>query len=154
MDILSFKFNSQKIRVVVCGSEPWFIGKDIAEVLGYVQPCSAIRRHCKTIKHLSAANLLDKDIPPRGYLIIPESEVLRLIVKSKLPNSFELEDWIVTEVMPKIEREEVTHSIQSMPDKELLKFTLNLLQEHEKLKEKFKTFEDCLTYQYNLCKTQ
>lgn len=46
-DMNVFAFDSQAVRVVMESGEPWFVGKDVAVVLGYVNPSDALTKHCK-----------------------------------------------------------------------------------------------------------
>ena len=91
-----------KIRVIMIDGEPWFIGKDVAEVLGYKDTDYAIRAHCKHARDFApdetpGANFSSK---ARKFKIIPESDVYRLIIKSKLPAAEKFETWVMEEVLP------------------------------------------------------
>jgi len=48
-DLSVFAFDSQAVRVVMVDGEPWFVGKDVAEVLGYTDTVNAIKQHCKGV---------------------------------------------------------------------------------------------------------
>ena len=48
-DLSVFAFDSQAVRVVMVDGQPWFVGKDVAEVLGYANPADAIAKHCKGV---------------------------------------------------------------------------------------------------------
>lgn len=80
-----------------------FCGSDVAKALGYGQPHKAIERHCRygmkrTIPHPQNIN---KNI---GMLFIKESDVYRLIMKSKLPSAEQFEQWVCEEVLPSIRK--------------------------------------------------
>ena len=96
-----------EIRVVIRDNEPWFVGKDVAEKLGYKDPRIALRHHVededKNIMLKSQINSLD--IPNRGLTIINESGVYSLILRSKLPQAREFKHWVTSEVLPTIRKE-------------------------------------------------
>ena len=80
-----------------------FCGSDVAKALGYGQPYKAIERHCRygmkrTIPHPQNIN---KNIE---MLFITESDVYRLIMKSKLPSAERFEKWVCEEVLPSIRK--------------------------------------------------
>lgn len=84
--------------------EPWFVAKDVALVLGYSNPNKAIQDHCKSPKLIKNNDSLGLKVPPRGLNIIPERDVYRLIMKSKLPQAERFEEWVVGEVLPSIRK--------------------------------------------------
>lgn len=96
-----------EIRVVVRDGEPWFVGKDVAEKLGYKDPRIALRHHVededKNIMLKSQINSLD--IPNRGLTIINESGVYSLILRSKLPQAREFKHWVTSDVLPAIRKQ-------------------------------------------------
>lgn len=90
--------NGADIRVIDIDGDPWFVAKDVAQVLGYATPQKAVRDHCKA----------STTVPKRngGYLtIIPERDVYRLIMRSKLPAAEAFEDWVVGTVLPAIRKD-------------------------------------------------
>lgn len=102
-DLQIFDFNSNKVRVIMKENEPWFVAKDVAEVLGYERPRNAIAAHCK--------GALKQGLPhPQSenteieMTIIPERDVYRLIMRSKLPSAEKFEEWVVGEVLPTIRK--------------------------------------------------
>lgn len=89
-----------EVRTIVKDGEPYFVAKDVAEVLGYANPQKAIRDHCKGVNELF--------IPSNGGMqktnIIPERDVYRLIMRSTLPSAERFEEWVVGEVIPSIRK--------------------------------------------------
>lgn len=80
-----------------------FCGSDVASALGYDQPHKAIERHCRygmkrTVPHPQSP---DKTIDMN---FIPESDLYRLVFRSKLPNAETFTDWVVEEVLPSIRK--------------------------------------------------
>lgn len=100
-DLNVFAFDSQAVRVVMVDGEPWFVGKDVAEVLGYARPNDALQQHCKgAVKRRPLST-------PGGtqeVRIISEPDMLRLIVGSKLPAAEAFERWVFEEVLPSIRK--------------------------------------------------
>lgn len=76
----------------------------MAEVLGYADTDQAIRKHCKHAKLFKPVDSTGLDINPRGMNIIPESDVYRLIIRSKLPAAERFERWIMEEVLPSLRK--------------------------------------------------
>ncbi|MDV7391650.1 BRO family protein, partial [Arthrospira platensis SPKY1] len=76
------------------------MAKDVAEVLGYARPRNAISTHCK--------GALNQGIPTNSGVqsmsIIPERDVYRLIMRSKLPAAEQFEEWVVGTVLPSVRK--------------------------------------------------
>lgn len=91
-----------KVRVVEQGGEPWFIGKDVAEILGYERADNAIRNHVddedKLMHQISASG------QNRNMTIINESGLYSLILSSKMPKAKEFKRWVTSEVLPAIRK--------------------------------------------------
>lgn len=102
-------FNNEQfgqVRVITKDGEPWFVGKDIAEVLGYLNTKDAIATHVyeedkKIIQRSESATL---EIPNRGLTIINESGLYSLILSSKLPQAKKFKKWVTSDVLPSIRK--------------------------------------------------
>lgn len=92
------------IRVVLKGSEPWFVANDVASALGYAVPKKAVIDHCKYAEIFKGTDSVPLTDSPRGISIIHESDVYRLIMRSNLPNAERFQDWVVEEVLPSIRK--------------------------------------------------
>ena len=96
-----------EIRTLDIDGEPWFVGKDVAEVLGYSNTKDAISSHVydedKQIFQKSENTTFE--IPNRGITIINESGLYSLILSSKLPTAKALKKWVTTEVLPAIRKD-------------------------------------------------
>lgn len=105
------------IRVVLKDEEPWFAGKDVAEVLGYKNTKDALANHIddedKAIIQRSQITTLNISIPNRGLTIINESGLYSLILSSKLPQAKAFKRWVTSEVLPAIRK----HGGYLTPDK-------------------------------------
>ncbi|MDG1276992.1 MAG: Bro-N domain-containing protein [Algoriphagus sp.] len=77
-------------------NQPWFVAKDVAELLGYKRERDAVKQHCKgAVKHR-----LPTSSGIQEMSIIPERDVWRLVMKSKLPAAVKFESWVFDEVIP------------------------------------------------------
>ena len=83
-------------RVIEIDGEPWFVARDVAHTLGYRIPKDAISAHCKGAVKRS---LLTAGGVQLTY-IIPEADLYRLIMRSKLPSAERFEKWVVEVVLP------------------------------------------------------
>ena len=102
------------VRTLVINGEPYFVGKDIALILGYAKPRNAIAAHVDEEDK--------KDAPIQGDLggtqemtVINESGLYSLILSSKLPKAKEFKRWVTSEVLPSI-RKTGSYSIQQKVD--------------------------------------
>lgn len=98
MNELQIFSNSQfgEIRTTEINNKPYFCGSDVAKSLGYNEPHKAISRHCKGgIKRPVLTNGGTQEMS-----FIPEGDVYRLIVRSKLPDAEKFETWLFDEVLP------------------------------------------------------
>jgi len=99
MNIIPFKTDDFSIRVIEIQGEPWFVGKDIAEALGYSDTVNAIK--------LTKGGM-------QKVRLINEPDLFRLIVNSQLPAAEQFEKWVFEEVLPTIRK---TGGYQSKPTK-------------------------------------
>lgn len=92
-----------EIRGMEVNGKPYVVAKDIAKALGYKDTTNAIKQHCKWVVkyHLPHPQNKTKTIAAN---IIPEGDVYRLIIKSKLPSAQKFEEWVMDEVLPEIRR--------------------------------------------------
>lgn len=86
-----------QVRTVEIDGKTYFVGKDVANALGYSNPRDAISRHCKgVVKHDSFKE------GGQEIALLPEGDIYRLIIKSQLPSADKFERWIFDEVIPQI----------------------------------------------------
>ena len=102
-DIQTFE-NSEfgSIRIVEIENEPYFVGKDVADVLGYNESNKAISRH------IDEEDRMKHPIPSTGGIqsswVINESGLYSLILSSKLPTAKKFKRWVTSEVLPSIRK--------------------------------------------------
>ncbi|EOH1653538.1 phage antirepressor [Enterococcus hirae] len=97
-----FNFEQNEVRTILVNDEPYFVGKDIAEVLGYTNTAKAIRDHVDEEDKLGERIVLSGQI--REVIIINESGLYSLILKSKLSNAKKFKRWVTSEVLPSIRK--------------------------------------------------
>lgn len=90
------------IRTVTVNGEPWFVGKDIAEALGYSNTRDAIAKRVDD-EDKGVANC-DTPSGTQNMTIINESGLYSLILSSKLPNAKKFKRWVTSEVLPAIRK--------------------------------------------------
>lgn len=104
-EVTTFQFSESKdeIRNVFIKGEPYFLGSDVANSLGYKNSRKALKDHCKgvTISYIPHPQSKTKNLK---VLVIPESDVYRLIIKSTLPKAQEFERWVMEDVLPNLRK--------------------------------------------------
>nr|WP_010894947.1 BRO family protein [Xylella fastidiosa] len=101
--ITPFQFESHAVRTVVDDhGEVWFVGKDVADVLGYTNHNKALGDHCRGVT--KCYPILDSLGRSRETRIISEPDMLRLIVSSKLPAAERFERWVFEELLPTLRK--------------------------------------------------
>ena len=92
-----------EIRIVEIEGKPFFCGSDVAKALGYSEPHKAVARHCRDdgMKRTPIADSLGR---VQETVFIPEGDLYRLIVSSKLPTAEKFERWVFDEVLPSIRK--------------------------------------------------
>lgn len=98
-----FNFENNQVRTLLINDEPWFVGKDVAEILGYSKARNAIAAHVDDDDK--------KGAPIQGDLggtqemtVINESGVYALVFGSKLPSAKRFKHWLTSEVLPQIRK--------------------------------------------------
>lgn len=154
-----------KIRTVETNGEPWLVGKDVAEALGYSNTKDAIANHVdsedKRIiqksefttfenhipKSALPVNFIPADVPNRGLTVINESGLYSLILSSKLPKAKEFKHWVTSEVLPTIRKHGMyaTEELLDNPD-----FAIKVFNELKAEREKRKALETTVNVQKQL----
>ena len=91
------------VRTVTINGEPWLVGKDVAEALGYSNTRDALDRHVDTEDKNTVANPDGKRGNP-NMTIINESGLYALVLSSKLPTARRYRHWVTSEVLPSIRK--------------------------------------------------
>lgn len=101
-NIVAFKYEEQQVRTIEKNGEPWFVGKDVAAILGYSDTADAVK------KHVDPEDKGVGEMPTPGgkqrIVLINESGLYSLILSSKLPTAKEFKHWVTSEVLPSIRK--------------------------------------------------
>lgn len=92
------------IRTVTIDGEPWFVGKDVAEVLGYSNSRDALAKRVDEEDKLDGVAICDSIGREQKPVLINESGLYGLILSSKLPNAKKFKHWVTSEVLPSIRK--------------------------------------------------
>ncbi len=97
-----FLFNDQQVRTVVRDGEPWFVGKDVADILGYSDTAQAVRKRIDD----EDKGVVEMTTPggKQNMVVINESGLYSLILSSKLPTAKAFKCWVTSEVLPTIRK--------------------------------------------------
>lgn len=135
------------LTTITIEGAPWFIGKEVAEKLGYSNTKKAINTHIDEMdRSVITKTMLPKDpkmgtfeIPSRGWTCINESGLYSLILSSKLPTAKKFKHWVTSEVLPAIRKHgayltpETIEQVLYNPDT-IIKIATQLKEEREKNK--------------------
>lgn len=91
-----------KIRTLEIDGEAWFVGKDVAGILGYADTFGALKKHVDEEDKQNCQN--NSFESPRGLTIINESGLYSLVLSSKLPSTKAFKRWVTSEVLPAIRK--------------------------------------------------
>jgi len=93
-----------KVRTMVINDEPWFVGKDVAEALGYSDTSSAVSKNVDADEKTTLLLEQDGSNYKSKTTLINESGLYSLILSSKLPTAKKFRKWITSEVLPSIRK--------------------------------------------------
>lgn len=98
-DLQIFKLD---VRTVLIDGEPYFVGKDVTEILGYKNASKALADHVDSEDKLNNETL--SSLGQRGGWLVNESGLYSLIISSKLPTAKKFKHWVTSEVLPAIRK--------------------------------------------------
>lgn len=109
------------VRTLVINSEPWFVGKDVAEALGYKNTKDALAKHVDSEDKeiLKSQNATLENIPNRGVTVVNESGLYSLVLSSKLPSAKKFKRWVTSEVLPAL-RKTGQYQVKELSGQELM----------------------------------
>ena len=90
------------VRTLIIKNEPWFVGRDVCNILGYANASKAIADHVDNEEKLYNESL--SSLGQRGGWLINESGLYSLILSSKLPNAKRFKHWVTSEILPSIRK--------------------------------------------------
>lgn len=138
-EVQLFNFENHEVRSLLLNNEPWFVGKDVADVLGYQNGSRDINRHVDEEDRQNYQNgTFDS---PRGMTIINESGLYSLVLSSKLPSAKKFKRWVTSEVLPAL-RKTGQYQVKELSGSELMAKALieaqNVLAAKDKVIEEMK----------------
>ncbi len=102
-ELQTFRFNNDEVRTVLINDEPYFVGKDVADILGYSNARDALAKHVDDEDRDTVA-FRDGTSGNPNLSVINESGVYSLILGSKLPEAKKFKRWVTSEVLPAIRK--------------------------------------------------
>lgn len=120
-EVQLFNFENHEVRSLLLNNEPWFVGKDVADVLGYSNSRKALNDHvdAEDKEVLTSRNVTLKNIPNRGITVVNESGLYSLILSSKLPSAKKFKRWVTSEVLPAL-RKTGQYQVKELSGQELM----------------------------------
>ncbi|MGG5337263.1 phage antirepressor KilAC domain-containing protein [Enterococcus sp. AZ154] len=137
-----FNFEKNEVRTFLVNDEPYFVGKDVASILGYSNTPKAIRDHVdeedKTQNESFTVN-------GTALMLINESGLYSLILKSKMPNARKFKRWVTSEVLPTIRK---TGSYTNVPQSfaQALRLAADLEEKNQLLEQQIAEYEPKISY--------
>lgn len=138
-EVQLFNFENHEVRSLLINSEPWFVGKDVAKILGYKDTSDALK------KHIDEEDKLTRRFADSGQnremYIINESGLYCLVLSSKLPSAKKFKRWVTSEVLPAL-RKTGQYQVKELSGQELMAKALieaqNVLAAKDKVIEEMK----------------
>lgn len=116
-EVQLFNFEKHEVRTMLINNEPWFVGKDVAEVLGYANASKALKDHVEDEDKVNNDSL--SSLGQRGGWLINESGLYSLILSSKLPSAKKFKRWVTSEVLPAL-RKTGQYQVKELSGQELM----------------------------------
>lgn len=127
-----YNFNGQEVRTVTVNNIPYFVGKDVADILGYQNPSKALADHVDPEDKLNNKTLAS--LGQRGGWLINESGLYSLILSSKLPQAKDFKRWVTSEVLPTIRKNGMFATDELLDNPDFAIATLQKLKEEREAK--------------------
>jgi anti-repressor protein len=137
-----FNFEQHEVRTMTINDEPFFVGKDVAEILGYSNPQKAIRDHVDSEDKTQNDSFT---VNGTAIILINESGLYSLILKSKLSNAKKFKRWVTSEVLPSIRK---TGSYSNVPQSfaQALRLAADLEEKNQLLEQQIAEYEPKISY--------
>lgn len=140
-----------EVRVVEINGQGWFVGKDVAEVLGYARPDNAIRNHVdeedKLMHQISASG------QNRNMICVNESGFYSLVLRSDMPKAKQFKRWVTSEVLPSIRKHGMYAKDELLDNPDLLIAAATKLKEERAARLEAEKQRDKLVHQNKLYTT-
>ena len=126
-ELQNFNFSGQDVRIITINDEPWFVGKDVADILGYSNSRKALSDHVDDEdKGVTKSDTLGGN---QNITIINESGLYSLILKSKKPEAKQFKRWVTSEVLPTIRKHGAYNAKVPTTQRELVQLALSANEE-------------------------
>lgn len=120
------------VRTTVIDGKPFFVGKDVAEILGYSNPRKALADHVDAEDKTDGVTMRDSIGREQNPILINESGLYSLILRSQLPKAKQFKRWVTSEVLPAIRRHGVYAIDEILENPDLAIAALTQLKEERK----------------------
>ena len=100
------------VRSITVNGEPYFVGKDVAEILGYANTRDALAKHVDAEDRMDGVAIRDSMGREQTPVLINESGLYSLILSSRLPSAKRFKRWVTSEVLPAIRK----HGVFALDD--------------------------------------
>lgn len=147
-------FNNEQfgqVRVITKDGEPWFVGKDIATILGYKDTSDSLKRHVDTDDKLTRC--FTDTGQSREMIVINESGLYSLIMSSKLPQAKKFKKWVTSEVLPSIRKHGMYATDELINNPDLLIAAATKIKEERQARLEAEKLRDKLIHQNKLYTT-
>ena len=123
-----------KVRTVLVDDEPYFVGKDVAEILEYQNGSRDINRHVEKMDRKKSMVFDGKQ--NKETILINESGLYSLILSSKMPRAREFKHWVTSEILPSIRRHGLYAVDEVLANPDMLINALTALKEERANRER------------------
>lgn len=118
-EVQLFNFENHEVRSLLLNNEPWFVGKDVAEILSYSNTRKALTDHVDTEDKMDGVTIRDSIGRNQKPVLINESGLYSLVLSSKLPSAKKFKRWVTSEVLPTL-RKTGQYQVKELSGSELM----------------------------------
>lgn len=118
-EVQLFDFENHEVRSLLINSEPWFVGKDVAEILSYSNTRKALTDHVDAEDKMDGVTIRDSIGRNQKPVLINESGLYSLVLSSKLPSAKKFKRWVTSEVLPAL-RKTGKYQVEELSGSELM----------------------------------
>lgn len=139
-----FNFEGNEVRTLKINNEPYFVGKDVANILGYSNTRKALQDHVDEEDKKDGVTIRDSIGRSQKPTVINESGLYSLILSSKMPNAKRFKHWVTSEVLPSI-RKTGSYQVPQTPEEQLkltMQVTNRLVGRVDKIEKDIKHIKD------------
>lgn len=118
-EVQLFNFENHEVRSLLVDDEPWFVGKDVAEILSYSNTRKALTDHVDDEDKMDGVTIRDSIGRNQKPVLINESGLYSLVLSSKLPSAKKFKRWVTSEVLPAL-RKTGQYQVKELSGQELM----------------------------------